>query len=110
MTRYMVRGIRAASRRRGQGPGAIRRFVSWGAALLAPGARRPGPTPTGGSNGFRRETLEGIGLDEVTKKRQLLPIELEYRALKRGSFRVVERDDFPDRVLGKSKMSKQDLP
>jgi dolichol-phosphate mannosyltransferase len=60
---------------------------------------------TGGFNGFRRETLLGIGLGDVTSNGYCFQIELKYRALRRG-FRVVESPIvFPDRVAGKSKMS-----
>src|SRR5206468_13011646 len=60
---------------------------------------------TGGFNGFRRETLLGLGLDEVSSSGYCFQIELKYRALTRW-FRVVECPIvFPDRVLGRSKMS-----
>jgi dolichol-phosphate mannosyltransferase len=60
---------------------------------------------TGGFNGFRRETLLGLGLDEVTSSGYCFQIELKYRALRRG-FQIVEAPIlFPDRVFGRSKMS-----
>ncbi|WP_428268667.1 polyprenol monophosphomannose synthase [Haliangium sp.] len=85
---------------------ALRRFVSWGGSMYARTILGvPVRDLTGGYNGFRREVLEGIGLDEVTSTGYCFQIELKYRALKRG-FRVVERPIvFPDRTRGESKMS-----
>ena len=84
----------------------LRRFVSWGGSLysrLVLGV--PIRDLTGGFNGFRRETLAGLGLADVTSSGYCFQIELKYRALRRG-FRVVECPIiFPDRVLGRSKMS-----
>jgi dolichol-phosphate mannosyltransferase len=83
-----------------------RRFISWGGSFysrLVLGV--PLQDLTGGFNGFRRETLEGIGLGEVTSSGYCFQIELKYRALRRG-YKVVEGPIvFPDRTLGVSKMS-----
>ena len=86
--------------------GLIRRFVSWGGSVYS---RLVLSVPirdlTGGFNGFRRETLLGLGLDEVTSCGYCFQIELKYRALRRG-FQIVEGPIlFSDRVFGRSKMS-----
>ena len=85
---------------------ASRRFISWGGSFysrLVLGV--PLQDLTGGFNGFRRETLQGIGLEEVESSGYCFQIELKYRALRRG-FKVVEGPIvFPDRTHGVSKMS-----
>jgi dolichol-phosphate mannosyltransferase len=85
---------------------AVRRFVSWGGSFYA---RLVLDVPirdlTGGFNGFRREALLGLGLEDVSSTGYCFQIELKYRALRRG-FRVVESPIlFPDRVHGVSKMT-----
>ncbi|MGD7707849.1 polyprenol monophosphomannose synthase [Microlunatus sp. Y2014] len=61
---------------------------------------------TGGFRVFRRETLEGIGLDEVASAGYCFQVDLLWRTLKRG-FRVVEVPiTFVERERGNSKMSK----
>ena len=86
--------------------GPHRRLVSWGGSFysrLVLGI--PTRDLTGGFNGFRRRVLESIGLDQVMSAGYAFQIELKYRATKSG-FKVVELPIvFPDRVLGKSKMS-----
>lgn len=86
--------------------GLVRRFISWGGSFysrLVLGV--PLQDLTGGFNGFRRQTLEGIGLPEVSSSGYCFQIELKYRALRRG-FKVVEGPIiFPDRTAGVSKMS-----
>lgn len=86
--------------------GRLRRFVSWGGSLysrLVLGV--PIRDLTGGFNGFRRQTLLGLGLGDVTSTGYCFQIELKYRAMRRG-FRMVEGPIvFPDRVHGSSKMS-----
>ncbi|HWN69698.1 MAG TPA: polyprenol monophosphomannose synthase [Haliangium sp.] len=86
--------------------GALRRFISWGGSMYARTILDvPVNDLTGGFNGFRREVLERIDLDQVSSTGYCFQIELKYRALKRG-FRVVERPIvFPDRVRGISKMN-----
>lgn len=86
--------------------GALRRFISWGGSTYARTILGvPVRDLTGGFNGFRREVLERIDLDQVTSTGYCFQIELKYRALKRG-FRVIERPIvFPDRVRGTSKMN-----
>ncbi len=86
--------------------GAARRFVSWGGSfyarlLLGVGVR----DLTGGFNGFRRKALETIGLSEVTSTGYCFQIELKYRAARHGCEIRELPIVFPDRVLGKSKMS-----
>jgi dolichol-phosphate mannosyltransferase len=86
--------------------GALRRFISWGGSVYARAILGvPVNDLTGGFNGFRREVLERIDLDQVTSTGYCFQIELKYRALKKG-FRVLERPIvFPDRVRGVSKMN-----
>jgi dolichol-phosphate mannosyltransferase len=60
---------------------------------------------TAGFRAFRRETLEGLGLEEVRSQGYCFQIDLTRRALARG-FRVVEVPiTFVERELGQSKMS-----
>jgi dolichol-phosphate mannosyltransferase len=60
---------------------------------------------TGGYRAFRRETLEGIGLDQVASAGYCFQVDLAWRAVKSG-FRVVEVPiTFVERELGQSKMS-----
>jgi dolichol-phosphate mannosyltransferase len=86
--------------------GWLRRFVSWGGShysRLVLGV--PIRDLTGGFNGFRRETLQGLGLAEVKSSGYCFQIELKYRAMRRG-YRIVEGPIvFPDRRHGTSKMS-----
>jgi dolichol-phosphate mannosyltransferase len=86
--------------------GLHRRFISWGGSLYARTVLRvPTRDLTGGFNGFRREVLEQLGLDQVSSTGYCFQIELKYRALKHG-FRVLEKAIvFPDREVGESKMS-----
>ena len=64
---------------------------------------------TGGFNGWRREVIEGIGLENIISKGYSFQIEMKYRAYKKGfsyaEFPIV----FPNRKLGKSKMNKDIL-
>lgn len=60
---------------------------------------------TGGYRAFRRETLEGIGLDEVASAGYCFQVDLAWRAIKAG-FKVVEVPiTFVERERGQSKMS-----
>ncbi|HEU4949079.1 MAG TPA: polyprenol monophosphomannose synthase [Kribbella sp.] len=60
---------------------------------------------TGGYRAFRRETLEGIGLDQVASAGYCFQVDLAWRAIKAG-FRVVEVPiTFVERERGQSKMS-----
>lgn len=61
---------------------------------------------TGGYRAFRRQTLEGIGLDQVASAGYCFQVDLAWRAVKAG-FRVVEVPiTFVERELGESKMSR----
>jgi dolichol-phosphate mannosyltransferase len=60
---------------------------------------------TGGYRAFRRETLVGIGLEQVASAGYCFQVDLAWRALKSG-FRVVEVPiTFVEREHGQSKMS-----
>lgn len=60
---------------------------------------------TGGFNAWKREVLEGIGLETVMSNGYSFQIELKYKSLKKG-FRGVEVPIlFEDRRVGQSKMS-----
>jgi dolichol-phosphate mannosyltransferase len=64
---------------------------------------------TGGYRAFRRETLEGLGLDEVASQGYCFQVDLARRAVKAG-FHVVEVPiTFVERELGDSKMSRDIL-
>src|SRR5699024_6851491 len=61
---------------------------------------------TGGFRVFRRDTLEGLGLDEVASAGYCFQVDLLWRTLKSG-FTVVEVPiTFVERERGNSKMSK----
>ncbi|HET9649892.1 MAG TPA: polyprenol monophosphomannose synthase [Microlunatus sp.] len=62
---------------------------------------------TGGYRAFRRETLLGLGLDDVASAGYCFQVDLAWRALKAG-FRVVEVPiTFVERQYGDSKMSQR---
>jgi len=85
--------------------GLVRHFVSWGGStysrvLLGLAVR----DLTGGFNGWRREVLETIGLEQVASTGYCFQIELKCRAVRSG-FRVVELPIvFRNRERGSSKM------
>jgi dolichol-phosphate mannosyltransferase len=61
---------------------------------------------TGGFRAFRKETLEGLGLDEVASQGYCFQVDLARRAVDAG-FHVVEVPiTFTDREVGDSKMSR----
>lgn len=61
---------------------------------------------TGGYRAFRRETLEGLGMDEVASAGYCFQVDLAWRAVKAG-FHVVEVPiTFVERERGDSKMSR----
>ena len=61
---------------------------------------------TGGFNGWRKEVLEGINLNNIISLGYSFQIELKYKAYKKG-FKYIEFPIiFPDRKYGESKMSK----
>jgi dolichol-phosphate mannosyltransferase len=61
---------------------------------------------TGGFRAFRRETLEGLGIDAVASQGYCFQVDLANRAVGRG-FHVVEVPiTFVERVRGNSKMSR----
>jgi dolichol-phosphate mannosyltransferase len=86
--------------------GLSRRFVSRGGCLYAQAILRvPVRDLTGGFKCFRREVLEGIGIEELHADGYGFQIELTYRALKAG-FKVREVPiTFRERRAGASKMS-----
>lgn len=60
---------------------------------------------TGGYKAFRRETLQGLGLDKVETLGYGFQIDLTWRAVQAG-YKVVEVPiTFTERVIGESKMS-----
>ena len=88
--------------------GLLRRFISWGGSFYARTVLGvPIQDLTGGFNAWKREVLLAIGLDALQTSGYGFQIEIKYRSVKAG-FNVVESPIiFPDRVLGKSKMSKK---
>jgi dolichol-phosphate mannosyltransferase len=64
---------------------------------------------TGGYRAFRRETLEGLGMEEVASAGYCFQVDLAWRAVKAG-FHVVEVPiTFVERERGESKMSRDIL-
>ncbi|MFE3828000.1 polyprenol monophosphomannose synthase [Streptomyces sp. NPDC059092] len=64
---------------------------------------------TGGYRAFRRETLEGIGLDDVSSQGYCFQVDLARRAAEAGCHVVEVPITFVERELGDSKMSKDIL-
>ncbi|MFC9288231.1 polyprenol monophosphomannose synthase [Streptomyces sp. NPDC057052] len=64
---------------------------------------------TGGYRAFRRETLEGLGLDEVASQGYCFQVDLARRAVKAGYHVVEVPITFVERELGDSKMSRDIL-
>lgn len=85
---------------------ATRKFISKGGSLYARVILGIGVRDlTGGFKAWRREALEGIGLENVAAQGFGFQIEMTYRAIRKG-FRVVEVPiHFGARLSGKSKMS-----
>jgi len=83
-----------------------REFISRGGSLYSRLALDlPLRDITGGYRAFRRETLEGLGLDEVASQGYCFQVDLARRSVDAG-FRVVEVPiTFVERVHGESKMS-----
>ncbi|MFJ8931097.1 polyprenol monophosphomannose synthase [Streptomyces sp. NPDC102364] len=61
---------------------------------------------TGGYRAFRRETLEGLGLDEVASQGYCFQVDLARRAVREGYHVVEVPITFVERERGDSKMSK----
>ncbi|GAA2282772.1 dolichol-phosphate mannosyltransferase [Streptomyces ruber] len=64
---------------------------------------------TGGFRAFRRETLQGLGLDEVSSQGYCFQVDLARRAVKSGYHVVEVPITFVERELGDSKMSRDIL-
>ncbi|WP_055694625.1 polyprenol monophosphomannose synthase [Streptomyces prasinopilosus] len=64
---------------------------------------------TGGFRAFRRETLEGLGLEEVASQGYCFQVDLARRAVKAGYHVVEVPITFVERELGDSKMSRDIL-
>ncbi len=88
--------------------GLIRRLISRGGNIYAGLILQlPIADATGGFRCYRRRVLEGLDLDAVHSNGYAFQIELAYRA-RRAGFRIVEVPIiFPDRRVGKSKMSRR---
>ncbi|HEY8759523.1 MAG TPA: polyprenol monophosphomannose synthase [Candidatus Dormibacteraeota bacterium] len=90
--------------------GAHRKFLSWGAnvycrALLSLSIH----DCTSGYRCYTRRVLEGVGLERVISDGYSFQIEMVYRTLKRG-FEVREVPiQFEDRILGASKVSRDEI-
>ncbi len=79
-------------------------FGSWYARLVT---RLPVSDATGGFNCWRREVLQGIGLDQIRSNGYAFQIELKLRAWRKG-FELCEMPViFTERGAGESKMSKK---
>jgi dolichol-phosphate mannosyltransferase len=88
--------------------GLMRRLISRGGNIYAGLILQlPIADATGGFRCYRRRVLEGLDLDAVRSNGYAFQIELAYRA-RRAGFRIVEVPIiFPDRRVGKSKMSRR---
>ncbi|MER6030253.1 polyprenol monophosphomannose synthase [Streptomyces sp. NPDC001851] len=87
-----------------------REFISRGGSLYSRIALDlPLRDITGGYRAFRRETLEGLGLDEVASQGYCFQVDLARRAVKAGYHVVEVPITFVERELGDSKMSKNIL-
>jgi dolichol-phosphate mannosyltransferase len=62
---------------------------------------------TGGFNMWRKETVEGIGLNAIISEGFTFQIEIKHKAHKKGYKYIEIPIVFRDRALGKSKMSKR---
>jgi len=88
--------------------GLLRRFISRGGNLYASAILGiPIADSTGGFRCYRRKVLENLQLDRVQSNGYSFQIEMVYRTLQAG-FQVGEIPIiFPDRRVGKSKMSRR---
>ena len=87
-----------------------REFISRGGSLYSRLALAlPLRDITGGYRAFRRETLEGLGLDEVASQGYCFQVDLARRAVKAGYHVVEVPITFVERELGDSKMSRDIL-
>ncbi|MFF9627199.1 polyprenol monophosphomannose synthase [Streptomyces griseosporeus] len=87
-----------------------REFISRGGSLYSRLALDlPLRDITGGYRAFRRETLEGLGLDEVASQGYCFQVDLARRAVKAGYHVVEVPITFVERELGDSKMSRDIL-
>ncbi len=88
--------------------GIIRQLISRGGNLYARTILGlPVMDATGGFRCYRRRVLETINLDDIQSNGYAFQIELVYRTLRAG-FRIGELPIiFPDRRVGRSKMSKR---
>jgi dolichol-phosphate mannosyltransferase len=88
--------------------GAVRRMISRGGNLYARAILGiPVQDATGGFRCYRRSVLEAIDLDAIQSNGYSFQIEMAFRTLQAG-FRIGEIPIiFPDRRVGKSKMSRR---
>ena len=87
-----------------------REFISRGGSLYSRVALDlPLRDITGGYRAFRRETLEGLGLDDVASQGYCFQVDLARRAVKAGYHVVEVPITFVERALGDSKMSRDIL-
>ncbi|GHE02481.1 polyprenol monophosphomannose synthase [Streptomyces alanosinicus] len=87
-----------------------REFISRGGSLYSRLALDlPLRDITGGYRAFRRETLQGLGLDEVASQGYCFQVDLARRAVRSGYHVVEVPITFVERELGDSKMSKNIL-
>ncbi|MFD1662474.1 polyprenol monophosphomannose synthase [Streptomyces caeni] len=87
-----------------------REFISRGGSLYSRLALDlPLRDITGGYRAFRRETLQGLGLDQVASQGYCFQVDLARRAVKAGYHVVEVPITFVERELGDSKMSRDIL-
>ncbi|MBQ2983275.1 MAG: polyprenol monophosphomannose synthase [Candidatus Gastranaerophilales bacterium] len=85
----------------------LRNFISKGGSIYSQIVLNcPIKDLTGGFNGWKKEVLDAIGLENIISKGYCFQIEMKYRAFKKG-FKIKEFPIiFEDRKFGKSKMNK----
>lgn len=85
----------------------LRNFISKGGSIYSQLVLNcPIKDLTGGFNGWKKEVLDSIGLENIISKGYCFQIEMKYRAFKKG-FKIKEFPIiFEDRKFGKSKMNK----
>lgn len=79
-------------------------FGSWYARTIT---RMPIRDATGGYNCWRKEVLEGVGLERIQSNGYAFQIELKFRAYRRGFSMIEIPILFMERDTGESKMSKK---
>jgi dolichol-phosphate mannosyltransferase len=87
-----------------------REFISRGGSLYSRALLDvPLRDVTGGFRAFRKETLEGLGMEEVASQGYCFQVDLAWRAIRAGYHVVEVPITFVEREIGDSKMSRDIL-